>query len=159
VRVGVIEGAAHPLSPALRKAFAGVDWILFAGGIRNPAALEELCRIAPVTAVVGHRDFLAFGDRFPETAELELAGARILLTHLIGSPPDLLPPIRRRMDVDPPDIVVHGHAAQAQVLWLGGTLFLCPGCASPDWPGRPATCGMLEIAGPGRITAHILSLN
>jgi hypothetical protein len=159
VRVGVIQGVEHPVSPALRKALAGSDWILFAGGIRHPAALEELCQTAPLTAVVGHRDFLAFGGRFPETAELEMAGARVLLTHMIGSLPDLLPPIRRRMDVDPPDVVVHGHAPRAEVLWLGGTLFLCPGCASPDRPGAPATCGVLEIAGPGRITAHILELN
>lgn len=158
VRVGVVQGADRPAPPGLGPALAGVDWILLAGGIGDQSALDELCQIAPVTAVVSHRDFLAFGDRFPETAELELGGARILLTHMIGSPSELLPPIRRRLEIDPPDIVVHGGAPEAQVVWLGGTLFVCPGAVAGDRPGRPSTCGVLEIAGPGRITAHILDL-
>ncbi len=159
MRVGVIQGAAHPLPPELGPALAGVEWILLAGGIGDPAVLDALCEIAPVTAVVGHEDFLAFGDRFPETAELELGGARILLAHMVGSPPDLLPPIRRRLEVDPPDVVVHGRGPCADVLWVGGTLFVCPGRVSAERPGAPSTCGLLDIAGPGRITAHILDLN
>lgn len=158
MRVACLAGIDTPLPPRLLDALAGAERILVAGGIADPRALDELGRLAPVVAVVGTRDFVALGDRFPETVELELAGARVLVTHLVGSTLDPLPPVRERLDTSPPDVVVHGQAGRPDVEWRLGTLFFCPGASHPPRRGLPATCGVLEIDGPGRITAHIFDL-
>lgn len=158
MRVGVIADTTYPLPRGLAGALGVPEAIVHAGGIGDSRVIEELGALAPLTAVVSHRDFLAWGDRFPETAEIVAAGARILVTHLIGTPPDLLGPLRQRLENDPPDVIVHGHGNAAQVLWIGGTLFFNPGSATRGKAGHPPTCGLLEVEGPGRITAHVLEI-
>lgn len=158
MRLGVIADTSYPLPEGLVQALQGTEAIVHAGAIGEPRVIEELGAIAPVTVVISHRDYLAFGDRFPETAEFEAQGARILVTHMIGTPTDLLSPLRSRLETDPPDVVVHGHASSAQVLWIGGTLFFNPGSATPGKNGRKPTCGLIEVEGPGRITAHVLDI-
>ncbi|MBP7147865.1 MAG: metallophosphoesterase family protein [Acidobacteria bacterium] len=159
MRVGVVAGTASPLPPGLAACLAGCERILHAGGIGDAGVLERLARLAPVSVVIGDRDFLEFGDRYPESAELELGGARVLLTHMVGRPPELLPPVRQRLGgPQAPDVVVYGQGAEANVAWDGGTLLFHPGAACPGRPGRIATCGVLDIDGPGSIVAHVLDL-
>ncbi len=158
MRVGVVEGLTYPLPRGLAGVLAGVSRILVAGGVGHEAALAELARIAPVTAVVTHREFLAFGDRLPESARLDLDGASVYLTHLVGTPHEPLPPIRALLEHDAPDVIAHGHRPKADVAWVGGTMFVCPGLAVPPKPGQPGTCVLLDIDGPGRITAHVVEI-
>ncbi len=158
VRVGVVEGLTYPLPRGLAGVLAGVARILVAGGVGHAQALVELERIAPVTAVVTHREFLAFGDRLPESARLDLDGTRVYLTHLVGTPHEPLPPIRALLESDAPDVIAHGHRPRADVVWVGGTLFVCPGLVVPQKPGQPGTCVLLDIEGPGRITAHVVEI-
>ncbi len=156
--VGCVAGIEAPLPSRLVEALAGAGRILVAGGIAGPRALAELERLAPVTAVVGTRDFLVLGDRLPETAELEIAGARVLVCPMIGSGPEPLRPMRDRLAEAPADLVVHGDGVRAAAVWRLGTLFLCPGTVRPPRPGQPGTFGLCDVEGPGRITAHILDL-
>ncbi len=158
MRIGVIAGTATDFHLSVARQFEGVEAILHAGNIGSRTALDALEAIAPVHAVVGQRDYLEFGDVYPEAQEITLGGARILMSHLIGTPPDLLAPIQRRLEDNPPDVVVHGHPPTSQVLWIGGTLFLAPGHASHSLTKRHATCALVEIEGPGRITAHVLEV-
>jgi predicted phosphodiesterase len=153
-----VAGIDAPLPPPLVAALDGAAHILVAGGIAGKPALAALERLAPVTAVVGTRDFLALGDRLPETVELTLGGVRVLLTHMIGSGSEPLAPLRDRLSASPPDVVVYGDAREADVRWRLGTLLVCPGSVRPPRTGMPATCGLLDIEGPGRITAHVLDL-
>ena len=62
--VGCVAGIEAPLPPRLIEALARVGRILVAGGISGPRALAELERLAPVTAVVGTRDYLRLGTAF-----------------------------------------------------------------------------------------------
>jgi uncharacterized protein len=156
-RVAVLEGLPATLSRGLADVLRGAERILVAGGIADRHAVDQLSGIAPVTAVVAHRDFLALGDVYPESATLEVGGARIYLAHMIGTPPEFLPPVRELLAHDPPDVIAHGHAPRAHVVWIGGTLFVCPGRATPA-AGHAATCALLDIEGPGRITAHVLEI-
>jgi hypothetical protein len=156
--VGVVADTPRRLPALLREGLSGLDHLLHAGGIADEQALAELERVAPLAVVTGSHDYVGLGDRYPGEVELDLGGARILLTNMIGTPPDLLEPIRRRLEADAPDVVVYGHAPSPQVVWIGGTLFLNPGSAGGAGGTRPATFGLLEIGGPGRLAAHIVEL-
>lgn len=157
MRVACLAGLDGSFSRRLLDILSVVERIIVAGGA-GADVLQRLDALAPVTAVVGTKDYCALGHRLPETAEVELAGARVLVTQMVGSAPDFLPPLRRRLAVAPPDVVVHGESGKPGVGWHLGTLLLCPGTAQSGRAGWPATCGVLEIEGPGRITAHIFDV-
>jgi len=72
------------LPETVLDALAGVDLILHAGDVGDPAALEPLRAIAPVHAVRGNvhlHEFSGGGAALPTVVELYLAGRRIVLTH------------------------------------------------------------------------------
>lgn len=61
VRIGVLADTHIPrrarvLPPAVVDGLAGVDLILHAGDLTDPAVLNELTQIAPVHAVAGNND-------------------------------------------------------------------------------------------------------
>ncbi len=159
MRIGVVaRTTCRSVLPAIERVLAGVDALVHAGELGPPPVVARLASLAPLTAVVGERDYLEWGDRFPEVAELEFAGVRLLVTHMIGTPPDLLPAIRARIERDPPEIVVHGHVPAARVAWIGGTLFVAPGAACPSARDRAGTCAIVDISAGGRVTAEVHEL-
>ncbi|UCF69150.1 MAG: metallophosphoesterase family protein [Acidobacteriota bacterium] len=162
IRLAVLSQTTSPLPAALERELAGIDGILHAGGLGPVRHLERLARIAPLVAVVGARDFLCYSGRYPELCELQLGGARVLITHLIGSPPRLLEPVRRRLENDPPDLLVHGQPAAPQIVWVGRSLIVCPGRASVGQAGPDGAGGsyaLVEIDGPGALRARIRALD
>jgi hypothetical protein len=145
---------------AVLDAFAGVDLILHAGDVDEPAALEPLRAIAPVHAVRGNvhvRDLSDGGAMLPAVVKLELAGRQIALTH--GHRPGLLGfyleglnvvalqlgltdngkanrRIARRLAQLYPrqDIIIFGHTHRAHFERVGRALLVNPGavCAAPS---------------------------
>ncbi|GAB4373521.1 MAG: metallophosphoesterase [Acidobacteriota bacterium] len=158
VRIGVVADTPRTLPEALLRGLDGVDRILHAGGIHALAVLDRLRELAPVDAVPDEDDFVAFGDALDDALDLEIAGARLLLTSLVGAPTDPLGPIRVRLEHDPPDAIVFGHPPLPAVTWVGGTLFFCPGSVRGAGPGRARSFGLLAIEGPGRVSGVIRDL-
>lgn len=159
IEIGVVAGTHPRLAPRAAERLSGVSQILHAGGIGDSSALDTLMKIAPLTAVIGERDYLEFSERFPETTELEVAGVQILLTHLIGSPTHPMAAIRARLETAPPAVIVYAGTPRAQVQWVGGTLYFSPGWAGIETAlRRIPTCGRLTIAAPGQIDAMVLEL-
>lgn len=159
MRVGVVAGTSKGCLPQLVSQLEGVDLILHAGIIGGPAVLDALRDVAPVRAVVGHRDFLDLGDRLPETAVIEVNTGRIVVTHLAGEPPSFLPPVLRQLQQpDAPDLLVHGHPPTSSAIWIGGTLVFAPGHARGTPRGRRGTLGIIEIEPGLPITAHVYDL-
>ncbi|MFN7965535.1 MAG: metallophosphoesterase family protein [Acidobacteriota bacterium] len=159
-RIGVVAGTHPELARGAASALSSVDRILHAGRIGAENVLRQLGEIAPVIAVAGDQDYLSFGDRFPEIVELDLGGASLLMTPMIGTPPEWLAPIKTRLEQSQPSILVHADALVAEIRWFGGTLLVNPGRAGvPQPPGRSATCAVIEIDGPGRIDARIVDLS
>jgi len=159
VKVGVVSGTTRSCLPALRERLSDVDMIIHAGMVGGGVVLDELSRLAPVHAVVGHRDFLDLGDRLPETDVVDLPGGRIVVTHLVGEPPEFLPPVLRRLqEGQAPDVLVHGHPQTSSAIWVGGTLVFAPGHAKGGPRGRHGSVGVLEIEADQPITAHVYEL-
>ncbi len=171
------------LPQAVLDALAGVDVILHAGDVDDPAALEPLRTIAPVHAVRGNFHFLDLSDggaALPAAVELELAGKHVVLTH--GHEPGLrgfgLKSVRvfvnqvglldngwlnrrnarRLAQVYPEvDVIVFGHAHRAHVEWIGHTLLVNPGAVAESGRYELPSVARVQI-GPGKPTVEIIPL-
>jgi putative phosphoesterase len=159
------------LPQAALDALAGVDVILHAGDVDDPAALEPLRKIAPVHAVSGNFHILDLSDggaSLPEIVELELADKHIVLVH--GHRPG---PIgfflkglhvlaenlrltdngalnrrsaRRLARVYPgADIIVFGHSHRAHVEWIKDTLLVNPGAVLESGPRERPSVARISI--------------
>jgi putative phosphoesterase len=162
----------HPnVIPFFRE--AEVDVILHAGDISVPKVIAELEQVAPVFAVRGNRDFLAFRN-LSLTRRLTFSGVKIGLTHGHGSwvryiwdriyfllfgykHERILPHILATFPDEKVIVFGHGHLTLNQ--WRNGQLLFNPG--SPTCPGKKnlsPSIGLLRICDRGEILGEIIYL-
>ena len=156
IRIGVIADTHGLFDPAVRRHFNGVDHILHAGDIGDRAVIEQLKKIAPVTAVSGNVD----DDEqrgFPSEAVIELAGRRIAVRHILYEGGKLTKDGQAFLDRERPDICVFGHTHQPKSKWLGDTLLFNPGSAGPKRFKLPRGLGLLRLSGT-EIKPSLISL-
>lgn len=122
--MGILSDTHGMLRPAVIRAFQGVEVILHAGDVGDPAVLRELARVAPVHAVRGNMDKGALFEQLPSTHLLEMYGIHIYILH------DLL-----RLDINPLatglQMIVHGHTHRASIEQRQGVWYINPGPAGP----------------------------
>lgn len=122
--IGVISDTHGLLRPEALAALAGVEHILHAGDVGNPAILEMLEEIAPMTAIRGNVDTAGECALLPSTEAVMLGGKLFYLVHAIED-----------LDISPTaagvSVVVYGHSHQAKVEQRGSVLYLNPGSAGP----------------------------
>lgn len=138
MKIGLISDTHNLLRPEARAALAGVDHIIHAGDICNAAVLEDLARIAPVTAVRGNNDRSGAVMALPERVTLELAGVTIHVVHDLHDL-DLAPPAHGI------DVVVSGHSHRPLSKRENGVLYVNPGSAGPRRFKLPISLAFLEI--------------
>jgi len=96
----------------------GADHIIHGGDIGDPAILEALREIAPVTAVRGNNDRERWARAVPERAELKLGAVAIYVLHNVAE-----------LDVDPAGryrVVVAGHSHKPMIEERDGVLYVNP---------------------------------
>jgi putative phosphoesterase len=170
------------LPEAALDALAGVDLILHAGDVDDPAALEPLRVIAPVHAVRGNlhiQDLSDGGAMLPAVVELELAGHHVVLTH--GHRPGLLGFFLKGLDVmaqwmglmdngqfnqrtvrrlarlyPEAEIIIFGHSHRAHVERVGRALLINPGAVCAAREEQPTVARMR--LGVGRPEVEIIPL-
>jgi hypothetical protein len=149
--VGVISDTHGLLRPEALAALAGADAIVHAGDIGAPDVLAALARLAPVTAVRGNNDCAPWAARIPETATLEIAGARLFVVH-----------DRHALAVDPRAAglaaVISGHSHRPAIEERDGVLFVNPGSAGPRRFRLPVATARLCVAG-GAVSGEIVLLD
>ena len=130
-RIGVISDTHGYLDPQVLVAFAGVQHIIHAGDIMDPATLEALEAIAPVTAVAGNMDAGKLG-KLPREMCLEVGGIRLVVAHKRKRLPTRM--ALGKVDClgagEAPDLIIFGHDHLPAVEWVEGVLHLNPGSAS-----------------------------
>jgi len=170
------------LPDELFEALEGVDLILHAGDVDDPAALESLRRIAPVHAVRGNLHVLDFSDggaSLPGVLELTLAGQRVVLTHghhpgppgfwfkgwdlilrLLGGDDGIFNRriVRRLTRIYPDaDVIIFGHSHRVYVERMRRTLLVNPGAVCPTL-GKPPTVARVRL-GDEETLVEIVSLD
>lgn len=148
IRIGVISDTHNLVRPEALHALRDCTHIIHAGDICNPAVLDALNALAPVTAVRGNNDSGARIDELPEAVTIRLADTSIHVVHDIADVP-------RRLDGI--DIVITGHSHKPLIERRGATLFVNPGSAGPRRFKLPITLGIMTVES-GEVKAKIVTL-
>lgn len=143
LRIGLISDTHGLLRNEVYGAFEGVDEILHAGDVGDPAILTELAVIAPVRAVFGNVDGWDIREGAPEKQEIERLGHRIAVVHghQWGSPKvgDLVDAFHDF------SVVVYGHTHIPLIEETAGPLIVNPGSAGHQRFGKPVTAAVLTL--------------
>ena len=138
LRIGLISDTHNLLRPEAVEYLRGSDHIIHAGDICDPAILEELSRIAPVTAVRGNNDRGSWASAIPHTELFEIQGVYFYVIHDIAE-----------MDIDPVaagvGVVVSGHSHQPAVFERDSVWFVNPGSAGPRRFKLPVSAGEVVV--------------
>ena len=103
---------------------SGVDHILHAGDVGDPAILDALAALAPLTAIRGNIDRTGLCASLPAAEIVDLGGSTIYMLHSLED-----------IDLDAAaagfDIVISGHSHQPVIESRKGVLYLNPGKRRP----------------------------
>ena len=150
MRIGVISDTHGLLRPEALKALQGAEHILHAGDVGDPAILDALRAVAPVTAIRGNIDEGGPCGDLPPTEWVEHNGRSIYMLHDV-----------KQLDLNPEaagiSAVVFGHSHKPLVEWGRGVLFLNPGSAGPRRFQLPVSIACLNIEAE-KLGAHIIQL-
>lgn len=155
LKIGLISDTHGLLRPEAFAALEGCAHIIHAGDIGSRAGkpngvLDALAGIAPLTVVRGNNDRADWAADIPYAAELEFAGVRIHVLHILG---DLaFDPVASGVRV-----VVSGHSHKPCVETRHGVLYVNPGSAGPRRFRLPVTVARLHVA-DGRARAELVTL-
>jgi len=148
--IGVISDTHGLLRPEALAALQGSDRIIHAGDVGDPAILDRLSEIAPVTAVRGNVDRESWAKNIPETDVLEIDGVSIYVLHILDN-----------LDLKPAcagmSALIYGHSHVPKQEVKNGVLYLNPGSAGPRRFKLPVTVGKL-IVDAGKIRGEIIRL-
>jgi uncharacterized protein len=151
MRLGVISDTHGLLRPEALKALQGAEHILHAGDVGDPAILDTLRAIAPVTAIRGNIDEGGPCGHLPPTELAELDDRSIYMLHDV-----------KKLDLNPETAgiaaVVFGHSHKPLVEWRRGVLFLNPGSAGPRRFELPVSVAWLNIEAD-KLSARIVHLD
>jgi hypothetical protein len=151
VLIGVISDTHGLLRPEALATLGGVEHILHAGDVGDPAILDALRAIAPLTAIRGNVDTFGVCARLPATELVELGGQSVYLLHNLQA-----------LDLDPSaagiSIVISGHSHQPKIEHRKGVLFFNPGSAGPRRFSLPVSLGTMEISAAA-ITPRLIDLS
>ena len=139
MKIGVISDTHGLLRPealsALRK--ARVEHILHAGDVGDPAILDALGEIAPLTAIRGNVDNTGPCAELSATEAVELSGFLFYLIHSIHD-----------LDINPSAagiaMVVSGHSHKHDLKRHKGVAYLNPGSAGPRRFSLPITLAIVD---------------
>ncbi len=148
--VGIISDTHGLLRDEAIEALRGADHILHAGDIGDPEILDELRRLAPVTAVRGNVDTEKWARKLPLTEVVEIAGVSIYMLHDLDA-----------LDLKPESAgfraVVCGHSHHPKMEERNGVLYFNPGSAGPRRFKLPVSVGKLFIES-GNVCGELITL-
>lgn len=151
MRIGVISDTHGLLRAEALAALKGSDHILHAGDVGDPAILDALRTVAPVTAIRGNIDHSGPCAQLPSTELVELGGLSLYMLHNLAD-----------LDLDPVAAgvaaIISGHTHQSKAEHRRGVLYFNPGSAGPRRFSLPISLGVLETTATA-IQPQIITLS
>ncbi|HVR51619.1 MAG TPA: metallophosphoesterase family protein [Pseudorhodoferax sp.] len=146
LRIGLLSDTHGLLRPQVLDFLRGSDHIVHAGDICDPAILEALAALAPLTAVRGNNDHGAWAEALPETATVDIGGLRLHVLHDLAQ-------LRPGIAAAGVQVVVTGHSHKPRIAREAGLLFVNPGSCGPRRFALPVAAGELRVDGAD-VSAH-----
>lgn len=150
VVLGIISDTHGLLRPAAIEALRGCGRILHVGDVGAREILDELAKIAPVTAIRGNVDTEPSARALPPTEIVEAGGVSIYMLHDLS-----------QLDLKPEAagfrVVVYGHSHRPKMEEKNGSLYFNPGTAGPRRFSLPVSVGRLTVEA-GKIHAELVDL-
>ncbi len=151
MKIGVVSDTHGLLRPEVLPALKGVERILHLGDVGRAEILDELRKIAPVTAVRGNVDCEGACARLPETEVVLVEERYIYMLHDV-----------KTLHLDPAAAkfaaVLSGHTHVPNFHTKKGVLYFNPGSCGPRRFELPVTVGLLEVSAEGELRAEIVTL-
>lgn len=150
MRVAVISdthtmGRSRPVPPGAWPYLESSDHILHAGDVCDPALLDELAALAPLTVVMGNCDAWDIRDRgVPDETEVEIGGIKIAMLHDSGPKEGRRARMRKRFPAA--RVVVFGHSHLPWNEDDGDLLLFNPGSATWRRQAPTTSMGLLWIS-------------
>ncbi len=149
--LGIVSDTHGLLRPEVAPALHGVDQILHIGDVGKISILDELAKIAPVTAIRGNVDYDGPCAMLPETDVVLIDSRYIYMLH------DL-----KTLHLDPAAgkfaAVLHGHTHVPNFYKKKGVLYFNPGSCGPRRFDLPVTVGLLTLKKDGELKPEIVHL-
>ena len=149
--LGIVSDTHGLLRPEVLPALKGVDQILHIGDVGKISVLDELAKIAPVTAVRGNVDREGPCSKLPETEVVLAEGRYLYMLH------DL-----KTLHLDPAAgkfaAVLHGHTHVPNFHTKKGVLYFNPGSCGPRRFELPVSIGILTVRTNGDLNPEIVTL-
>ena len=139
MRIGILSDTHGLLRSEVIEALAGVDHIIHAGDIDKKSVLDELEKIATVTAVRGNAD-KDWAEYLPEDIILEFEGNKIYVVHNKG---------KIGKAAADANIIIYGHSHKYSEVTKDGQVWYNQGCCGKRKPTQEVTFGILTIKGKG----------
>jgi hypothetical protein len=152
VKIGVVSDTHGLLRPEVAPALAGVERILHLGDVGKASILDELAKIAPVTAVRGNVDREGRCGELPETDVVLIADRYVYMLHDLNT-----------LHLDPAAgkfaAVLFGHSHIPNFYRRKGVLYFNPGSCGPRRFDLPVSVGLLTVRDDGEFEAEIVKLS
>src|SRR5580658_2243737 len=150
MKIGVVSDTHGLLRPEVAPALAGVERILHLGDVGRASILDELGKIAPVTAIRGNVDRDGACGKLPETDVVLIEERYIYMLH------DL-----KTLHLDPAAAkfaaVLYGHTHVPNFHTKKGVLYFNPGSCGPRRFELPVTIGLLEVDAEAELRPEIVT--
>jgi uncharacterized protein len=125
-----------------------VDEVWHAGDIGALAVTDALAAVRPLVAVYGNIDDATARRTFPHTVDFEVAGLRVVMTHIGGYPGRYAPGVSTQLDLLRPGLFICGHSHILKVMpdKKRGLLHMNPGAVGHHGFHHVRTMLRFEIA-------------
>ena len=152
MKIGVVSDTHGLFRPEVASALAGVERILHLGDVGKMAVIQELEKIAPVTAVRGNVDREGGCGKLPETDVVLIAERYVYMLHDLAT-----------LHLDPAAgkfaAVLFGQSHVPNFYRRKGVLYFNPGSCGPRRFRLPVSVGLLTVSADGEFEPRIVELD